>query len=173
MTDNEKKSEIISDLKHVGFVVAIFITIAICARFCDGSVNKYIGKWEIGHTAIEIEERPGKEIKESLTLHNETAAKLIMPVRVKSLKDTNLRLMVREGIYDVDGKHALIIFCNICKVYVIFGLKRDGDNLLIGIPRYHGYKDRNIHNAMWDHGHTRSMFHYGNMDWVTYKPMKR
>jgi hypothetical protein len=169
--DSEKRKE----FKMLAIVVAIYlvaVVIGISVRGCSGGINQYIGTWKKGNTIIRIEEKPEKEIKKSLTLRDGSTANLLMPVRVRAVRGTSLWLMTREGIYEVDGKHALIIFCDICRLYVIFGLRREGDDLSIGIPRHPaGYKDKSVHDAMWEHGQTQSMFHYSNMDWVTYVPV--
>lgn len=132
--------------------------------------EKYIGVWKKGNTTIEIEAKPDKEVKKSFNLIDGKKAELLLPVRVRSRKGQDLWLMTHEGIYSVENveeEDALIFFCEICRIRVIFGLRRDGDSLEVGLPKY-GYNDRHIHDAMWKHGQSPGKFQYGGFKWVTY-----
>jgi hypothetical protein len=131
---------------------------------CSGTGSQYFGKWKKRGEVVTIEDRPGKKVPETHDLADGQTAKLIRPIRVRGRGD-NLHLMIREGLYNIDGNHAIIALCDICRIYVIFAVKRDGDNLLVGVPKG-GYSG--IVNGMW-HTHYQKL-KYDPKKWITYKP---
>jgi hypothetical protein len=133
--NQEKESDLKNLLILFGICLAIAIIggaigLAIKGSYSDG--NQYIGKWKSSLETITITERPNKEVRETHELADGKTAKLIMPIRVRS--GSSLHIMIKEGLYDVNGNDVVIAFCDVCRIYVIFAVKREGANLLIGVP---------------------------------------
>ncbi len=148
-------------------VMAVMIGLSVVASLiqqCSGTGSQYFGKWKKRGEIVTIEDRPDKKVPETHDLADGRTAELIRPIRVKG-SGSDLHLMIREGLYDIDGNHAIIALCDVCRVYVIFAVKRDGDNLLVGVPQ-RGYSG--IVDGMW-HMHSQKL-RYDPKKWITYTP---
>jgi hypothetical protein len=159
--DREKRKEFrILAIVIAIYLVGVFIGLLIRSHY---NGDQYIGTWKSSRETITIEKRLDKDVSETHELADGKIAKLIIPIRVRS--GTSLHLMIREGLYDVDGNDAIIAFCDVCRIYVIFAVKRDGDNLLIGVPEQ---GDTGVVGGMW-HMHYKKL-RYSPKRWITYEP---
>ena len=162
---NEKGKRDIESISILIVVALLCISVIISLlQQCSEPSSQYFGKWKKRGEVITIEDRPGKKVPEIHNLADGRTANLIRPIRVRG-RGSNLHLMIREGLYDIDGNHAIIALCDVCRIYVIFAIKRDGDNLLVGVPER---GDSGLVNGMW-HMHHKKL-RYDPKKWITYKP---
>ena len=141
-----KKQALIGSIILTLLCLIVVSTLVINA---GNGADQYLGVWKAGNTGVWIEPKPEKKVKEVLILKDGLVAKLMLPVRVRSVNGPDLWLMTREGIYDIAGQHALISFCEICRTYVVFGIRRNSADMEVGFPKYRGEKDTDIQDAMW------------------------
>ena len=106
---------------------------------------------------------PDEWAHEEIEIPEMGVARLILPIDIPQLSYAR-----RGGIYQLNEYHALILYCLTCRKDIVLGLKKEGEQMKIGLHDSH----MNSLDAQMLTGHTARHLTYNPQKWISYNPVK-
>lgn len=165
MNDKKKKDD-----RSIIIFAAFFFIVANSVIFLflfGNSAEDYLGSWKNSRGEVIHIQKADVEPSETIKLACGKVAKLLLPIELREgARRHRFALITDGGIYEVGGRHAIIVYCILHKTNVLLGIRKSGSNIELGYVK--GFPD--LIDALQGH-HTHSKFVYDIKKWETFRPL--